>query len=174
MSRKYFGTDGIRGRVGQFPITPDFMLKLGWAAGMAFRKQGNCRVLVGKDTRISGYMFESALEAGLSAAGLENEARRLFAQRNRTRRFTSALDKTFALRSELKHLAAYETFVCRCEDVRFGELRTYTNAREAKLQTRCGMGACQGRVCGAATEFLFGWERGSVRPPIFPVKMENL
>ncbi len=51
MSRKYFGTDGIRGRVGEYPITPDFMLKLGWAAGMAFRKQGNCRVLVGKDTR---------------------------------------------------------------------------------------------------------------------------
>lgn len=71
MSKKYFGTDGIRGRVGQFPITPDFMLKLGWAAGMAFRKQGNCRVLVGKDTRISGYMFESALEAGLSAAGAD-------------------------------------------------------------------------------------------------------
>lgn len=71
MSRKYFGTDGIRGRVGQYPITPDFMLKLGWAAGMAFRKQGNCRVLVGKDTRISGYMFESALEAGLSAAGAD-------------------------------------------------------------------------------------------------------
>lgn len=71
MSRKYFGTDGIRGRVGEYPITPDFMLKLGWAAGMAFRKQGNCRVLVGKDTRISGYMFESALEAGLSAAGAD-------------------------------------------------------------------------------------------------------
>jgi phosphoglucosamine mutase len=71
MTRKYFGTDGIRGRVGQFPITPDFMLKLGWAAGMAFRKMGACRVLVGKDTRISGYMFESALEAGLSAAGAD-------------------------------------------------------------------------------------------------------
>jgi len=71
MSRKYFGTDGIRGHVGQFPITPDFMLKLGWAAGMAFRKQGKCRILVGKDTRISGYMFESALQAGLSAAGAD-------------------------------------------------------------------------------------------------------
>ncbi|MBD9482459.1 phosphoglucosamine mutase [Pseudomonas sp. PDM14] len=71
MSRKYFGTDGIRGYVGQFPITPDFMLKLGWAAGMAFRKQGKCRILIGKDTRISGYMFESALEAGLSAAGAD-------------------------------------------------------------------------------------------------------
>ncbi|SFP79408.1 phosphoglucosamine mutase [Pseudomonas borbori] len=71
MTRKYFGTDGIRGRVGEFPITPDFMLKLGWAAGMAFRKQGKCRILIGKDTRISGYMFESALEAGLSAAGAD-------------------------------------------------------------------------------------------------------
>ena len=50
MARKYFGTDGIRGRVGQFPITPDFMLKLGWAAGMAFRKEGKCRILIGKDT----------------------------------------------------------------------------------------------------------------------------
>ncbi len=71
MSRKFFGTDGIRGRVGDFPITPDFMLKLGWAAGMAFRKQGKCRIIIGKDTRISGYMFESALEAGLSAAGAD-------------------------------------------------------------------------------------------------------
>ena len=51
MTKKYFGTDGIRGRVGEYPITPDFMLKLGWAAGMAFRKMGACKVLVGKDTR---------------------------------------------------------------------------------------------------------------------------
>lgn len=71
MTKKYFGTDGIRGRVGTAPITPEFMLKLGWAAGMAFRKQGKCRILIGKDTRISGYMFESALQAGLSAAGAD-------------------------------------------------------------------------------------------------------
>ena len=71
MARKYFGTDGIRGRVGEHPITPEFMLKLGWAAGMAFRKHGKCRILIGKDTRISGYMFESALQAGLSAAGAD-------------------------------------------------------------------------------------------------------
>ena len=70
MTRKYFGTDGIRGRVGQFPVTPDFVQKLGWAAGHVLRRQGNNRVLIGKDTRISGYMFESALEAGLSAAGV--------------------------------------------------------------------------------------------------------
>ena len=69
MDKRYFGTDGIRGQVGTHPITPEFVLKLGWAVGTAFRKQGVCRVMIGKDTRISGYMFESALEAGLSAAG---------------------------------------------------------------------------------------------------------
>ena len=72
MTRRYFGTDGIRGRVGQSPITADFMLKLGWAAGQVLRREkGRTRVLIGKDTRISGYMFESALESGLSAAGAD-------------------------------------------------------------------------------------------------------
>jgi phosphoglucosamine mutase len=68
-SRKYFGTDGIRGLVGQGNINPEFVLKLGWAAGKVFSKEKSAKVLIGKDTRISGYMFESALEAGLSAAG---------------------------------------------------------------------------------------------------------
>lgn len=72
MGRKYFGTDGIRGRVGEAPITADFMMRLGWAAGKVFASQtGASKVLIGKDTRISGYMFESALEAGLSAAGVD-------------------------------------------------------------------------------------------------------
>ena len=71
MSRKYFGTDGIRGLVGVAPITPEFALKLGWAAGQVLAKQGTRKVLIGKDTRISGYMLECALEAGLSAAGLD-------------------------------------------------------------------------------------------------------
>ena len=70
MTRKYFGTDGIRGKVGEPPITADFLLKLGWAAGKVFSNEGHDFVLVGKDTRISGYMFESALEAGLTAAGV--------------------------------------------------------------------------------------------------------
>lgn len=71
--RKYFGTDGIRGKVGDLPITPDFVMKLGWAVGrvLAAEGRGENRVLIGKDTRISGYMFESALEAGLSAAGID-------------------------------------------------------------------------------------------------------
>lgn len=69
--RRYFGTDGIRGRVGQSPITPDFVLKLGWAVGKVLARQGSGKVLIGKDTRISGYMFESVLESGLSAAGID-------------------------------------------------------------------------------------------------------
>ena len=71
--RKYFGTDGIRGTVGESPITPDFIMKLGWAAGRVLnaRAPGQQKVLIGKDTRGSGYMFESALEAGLSAAGID-------------------------------------------------------------------------------------------------------
>ena len=72
MKKQFFGTDGIRGQVGEYPITPDFFLKLGWAAGRVFAKGGQQDyVLVGKDTRISGYMFESALEAGLTAAGVD-------------------------------------------------------------------------------------------------------
>jgi len=70
MGKQYFGTDGIRGSVGTFPITAEFMLKLGWAAGKVLNAEGCNKVLIGKDTRISGYMFESALEAGLSAAGV--------------------------------------------------------------------------------------------------------
>lgn len=70
MTRKYFGTDGVRGKVGDYPITPDFALKLGWAAGRVLSRQGTKKVIIGKDTRISGYMLESALESGLSAAGI--------------------------------------------------------------------------------------------------------
>ena len=75
-SRKYFGTDGIRGTVGEPPITPDFVMKLGWAAGRVLARgvttKAKPKVLIGKDTRVSGYMFESALEAGLSAAGVDS------------------------------------------------------------------------------------------------------
>ena len=71
MTRKYFGTDGVRGRVGDHPITPDFAMHLGYAAGKVLAEEGHGMVLIGKDTRISGYMFESALEAGFSAAGID-------------------------------------------------------------------------------------------------------
>ncbi len=76
MTKRYFGTDGIRGKVGEAPITPDFMLKLGWACGRVFTRDSGdreerCTVVIGKDTRGSGYRFESALEAGLVAAGVD-------------------------------------------------------------------------------------------------------
>ncbi|MCZ6709587.1 MAG: phosphoglucosamine mutase [Gammaproteobacteria bacterium] len=69
MNKKYFGTDGIRGRVGESPITPEFCLRLGWAVGKVFARKGECHILIGKDTRISGYMMESVLESGLASAG---------------------------------------------------------------------------------------------------------
>lgn len=70
-ARRFFGTDGIRGTVGEYPITADFVLKLGWAAGRVLRRNGMAKVVIGKDTRISGYMFEASLEAGFSAAGVD-------------------------------------------------------------------------------------------------------
>ncbi|WP_338589229.1 hypothetical protein VXM60_13255 [Shewanella khirikhana] len=70
LSRKYFGTDGVRGKVGEFPITPDFALKLGWAAGTVMAATGTKEVIIGKDTRRSGYMLESAMVAGFCAAGV--------------------------------------------------------------------------------------------------------
>lgn len=112
--------------------------------------------------------------AGLAAAGNHQAARSLFDVRNKQQRFARILNETFALREELRGLPQSETFVCRCEDVSFERLRTHDSWRAAKLQTRCGMGPCQGRVCGAAVEFLFGWRAESVRPPIFPVKLESL
>ncbi|MCR4554991.1 MAG: phosphoglucosamine mutase [Succinivibrionaceae bacterium] len=72
MERKYFGTDGVRGAVGTFPITPEFVLRLGFAAGKVLSKKSSRRVLIGQDTRISGFMLQSALVAGLSAAGIKS------------------------------------------------------------------------------------------------------
>ncbi|HZN08310.1 MAG TPA: hypothetical protein VFB65_16050, partial [Pyrinomonadaceae bacterium] len=112
--------------------------------------------------------------AGLSAAGNRDEATRLFSTRAKHRRFADLLNRTFALRDELKSLAQPDTIVCRCEDVVFDRLRAHDSWRAAKLQTRCGMGPCQGRICGSAVEFLFGWTPESVRPPILPVRVESL
>jgi NADPH-dependent 2,4-dienoyl-CoA reductase/sulfur reductase-like enzyme len=112
--------------------------------------------------------------AGFAAAGNVAEARAKFAARNAARKFTGLLARTFALRRELRSLAVPETLVCRCEDVSYARLQKYSGWRSAKLQTRCGMGACQGRVCGAAVEFMFGWRADSVRPPIFPARVESL
>jgi len=99
---------------------------------------------------------------------------KLFSRRTYLRKFTSALDKTFALRAELKELPQQETILCRCEDVTCATLKRFDSWRFAKLQTRCGMGPCQGRICGPAVQFLLGWNMDSVRPPLFPTILENL
>ena len=112
--------------------------------------------------------------AGLAAAGKRTEAEKLFRARAKGQGFARILNETFALRKELRNLVKSETIVCRCEDVSFGRLQTHDSWRAAKLQTRCGMGPCQGRVCGAAVEFLFGWRAESVRPPVFPVRVESM
>ncbi len=106
--------------------------------------------------------------AGYVAAEKTGQARALLGARNRALRFQQAMGRAFSLREELKQLPDSGSLVCRCEDVPFGKLQTQDSWRAAKLQTRCGMGPCQGRVCGPAAEFLFGWEFASVRPPLFP------
>lgn len=112
--------------------------------------------------------------AGLAAAGKHEAARLLFSKREKQRKFADLLNRTFALRRELRGLVEPGTIVCRCEDVTFERLRAHSSWRSAKLQTRCGMGPCQGRVCGSAVEFLFGWRAESVRPPVLPVRVESL
>ncbi len=112
--------------------------------------------------------------AGLAAVGKTAEAARYFAARSRGRRFAAALDRAFGLRQELRNLPDDDTFVCRCEDVTHKRLQGFASWRTAKLHTRCGMGPCQGRVCGAAVEFLFGWKNESVRPPMLPASVGTL
>jgi NADPH-dependent 2,4-dienoyl-CoA reductase/sulfur reductase-like enzyme len=116
--------------------------------------------------------------AGLAAAGKENEADKLARRRNRSLGFVRALAAVTELDPRLKELATDATLVCRCEDVSFGRMREHASWREAKLHTRCGMGPCQGRVCGAAAEFLLGWDFASIlsslRPPLYPVLVSSL
>ena len=112
--------------------------------------------------------------AGFAATGDEASARELFSKRDKLREFAEALDRAFALRPELKRIPAPESIVCRCEDVTYERVLQHRSWRAAKLHTRCGMGPCQGRVCGPAAQFLLGWIPDSVRPPIFPVNLEHL
>jgi len=112
--------------------------------------------------------------AGLAATGRLAEAKKLFAFREKQLSFASQLNETFALREELKDLPRPNTIVCRCEDVPYETVCKYSSWREAKLQTRCGMGPCQGRICGGALQFLVDWDVDSVRPPVLPVRVESL
>lgn len=112
--------------------------------------------------------------AGLAAAGQIAEAAKLNAEKRKSLEFMSLLDRTYALRLEVLAMADAKTIVCRCEDVPLASLKKCTSFREAKLHTRLGMGPCQGRICGAACQAMFGWEPPSVRPPVVPVSVSEL
>jgi NADPH-dependent 2,4-dienoyl-CoA reductase/sulfur reductase-like enzyme len=112
--------------------------------------------------------------AGYAASGQREKAETLFSRRASWHRFRTSLAEAFALRAELKSLATDDTLLCRCEDVTLDRVRRFSGWRDAKLQTRCGMGACQGRVCGAATKIILGWGMESVRPPVLPARVGSL
>lgn len=131
---------------------------------------------VGELTGIGGLekaLFEGQI-AGLVAAGHESMTHALARRRDSQQDFARRLDRAFALRAELRSLPARETVVCRCEDVAHSALAVCHSWREAKLHTRCGMGPCQGRICGAATEFLYGWKPADSRPPLYPARISTL
>ena len=110
----------------------------------------------------------------LAASGRAGGRPAVAARRASGRWCRAALAAAFALREEVARLAGARTVVCRCEDVGFDRMKNFAGWREAKLQTRCGMRPCQGRVCGAAARVLFGWGMESVRPPVLPGRVESL
>lgn len=112
--------------------------------------------------------------AGLAATGRVDDARALAPRRRGMLRFVEALRDACALDPELRKLASGTTLVCRCEDVTHAAMKDHPSWRDAKLHTRCGMGPCQGRVCGSAAEFLFGWKVDGARPPVFPALVSSL
>jgi NADPH-dependent 2,4-dienoyl-CoA reductase/sulfur reductase-like enzyme len=131
----------------------------------------------GEPTKIGGLdlaLVEGRM-AGLAAAGIQEEAAAHTTQRSRLERFAAAMNSAFRLETvDLRGIASDDTIVCRCEDVCYGKVKTFDNFTDAKLQTRLGMGFCQGRVCGAACEALFGWESSTLRPPIVPIRVGEL
>jgi NADPH-dependent 2,4-dienoyl-CoA reductase/sulfur reductase-like enzyme len=161
----------------ELPLLLGCKLANGYVAVDDFQQTTEPNVFcAGEPTGIGG-VESSLIEgeiAGLAAAGRGDDARALFGRRRRTRSFADRMDRAFRLRKELASLAAAETIVCRCEDVVYSRLQAHDSWRSAKLHTRCGMGPCQGRICGPATEFLFGWKPDSVRPPIFPARIADL
>ena len=130
----------------------------------------------GEPTGIGGAdcALTEGLIAGYSASGQRAKAEALFNKRRSWHCFRQALARAFALRAEMASLATDDTLLCRCEDVSVGQARRFTAWREAKLQSRCGMGSCQGRICGAAAKIIFGWGMESVRPPVLPARVRSL
>lgn len=118
-------------------------------------------------------LVEGAI-AGHAAVGNIAAARQLRPRRARWQGFAKALNRAFSLDPQLKSLAQADTLVCRCEDVPYAALASHVDWRTAKLASRCGMGACQGRVCGGAVQFLFDWQPSAPRPPFSPARIETL
>jgi hypothetical protein len=112
--------------------------------------------------------------AGLTASGGALDGGALLAQRARWRRFARHVDTAFALGPAVCTPPADDTLLCRCEDVSVGEVRKFQNWRDAKLHTRCGMGACQAKICGLAANLYFGWPAASPRPPLSPARIGTL
>ena len=130
----------------------------------------------GESTGIGGVdlaLAEGAI-AGWAATGKQDQAEKFFAERRHWQAFSHRLKKTFSLRPELRKLCAPDTLVCRCEDVSYAQLQTHDSWRSAKLHTRCGMGACQGRICGATSRFVFSWEKDAARLPISNARIGSL
>lgn len=131
---------------------------------------------VGETTGIGG--VDLALVEGEIAAlciiGREADVRRLYRRRTSLRAMAEAMEVAFAPRAELRDVVTPDTIVCRCEDVALGAIDSDWTVRQAKLYTRAGMGPCQGRVCGAALEFLFGWPADAVRVPAEPALLSTL
>lgn len=118
-------------------------------------------------------LVEGAI-AGHAAVGNIAAARQLRPRRARWQGFAKALNRAFSLDPQLKSLAQADTLLCRCEDVPYAALASHVDWRTAKLASRCGMGACQGRVCGGAVQFLFDWQPSAPRPPFSPARIETL
>lgn len=112
--------------------------------------------------------------AGLCAAGQASRAESLFGKRRSWGRFEARMAQAFAPREALRHLPDPDTVICRCEDVTYGQLVEHPDWQAAKLQTRCGMGSCQGNTCGDTIQFLFGWSRAFDRPPVLSTPIETL
>ncbi|MBN7822991.1 hypothetical protein J0A65_24215, partial [Bowmanella sp. Y57] len=118
-------------------------------------------------------LVEGAI-AGHAAVGEHDAARRLWPRRQHWQGFAKALNAAFALRDEVKHLARPETLLCRCEDVPLAAVRDQAGWSQAKMTSRCGMGACQGRVCAAAAQVLFDWPQPAPRSPLSPARIDTL
>lgn len=118
-------------------------------------------------------LFEGSI-AGLAAIEQWDQARDLFKKREHFQKFANLLDDSFQLRNELKNLAKPDTIFCRCEDVTYAKVATRCGWIDAKLHTRCGMGACQGSTCATSARFIFDWQTPNARPPLLPTRAKSL